>query len=178
MLLLLLMLLIVCFMSQQHAGVPDGRICWDNCTCCHKVIEVFKLAVSPTQSLLTLGQPVLSLTLLRQAPGRIVKNIQIFRLLLYSSSFSRSSHGNSSLLNEGGNALQVPQATIELAGSGSVVWPYSRILLGHLHGDICIFVYSPRCTGLDSLHSSLHPWEQQLSTSLDPGQPYPRLQDW
>ena len=36
---------------------------------------------------------------------------------------SRSSDGNSSLLNEGGSASQVPQASVELAGYGSVVWP-------------------------------------------------------
>ena len=38
---------------------------------------------------------------------------------------SRSSDGNSSLLDEGGSASQVPQATLELAGYGNVVWPDS-----------------------------------------------------
>ena len=42
-----------------------------------------------------------------------------------ASSSSRSSDGNSSLLDEGGSASQGPQATIELAGYGSVVWPDS-----------------------------------------------------
>ena len=42
-----------------------------------------------------------------------------------SSSSARSSDGNSSLLNEGGSASQVPQASVELAGHGSVVWPDS-----------------------------------------------------
>ena len=42
-----------------------------------------------------------------------------------SSSSSRSSDGNSSLLNEGGSASQVPQASVELAVYWSVVWPYS-----------------------------------------------------
>ena len=41
------------------------------------------------------------------------------------SSSSRSTDGNSSLLNEGGSASQVPQASVELAGHGSVVWPDS-----------------------------------------------------
>ena len=41
------------------------------------------------------------------------------------SSSSRSSGGNSSLLNEGGSASQVPQASVQLAGYGSVVWPDS-----------------------------------------------------
>ena len=43
----------------------------------------------------------------------------------YTSFSSRSSDGNSSLLNEGGSASQVPQASVELAGYGSVVWPDS-----------------------------------------------------
>ena len=42
-----------------------------------------------------------------------------------SSSSSRSSDGNSCLLNEGGSALQVPQATVQLVGYGSVAWPDS-----------------------------------------------------
>ena len=41
------------------------------------------------------------------------------------SSSSRTSDGNTSLLDEGGSALQVPQATVELVGYGSVVWPDS-----------------------------------------------------
>ena len=41
------------------------------------------------------------------------------------SSSSRSSDGNCSLLNEGGSASQVPQASVELVGCGSVVWPDS-----------------------------------------------------
>ena len=47
--------------------------------------------------------------------------IQMFLFL----SSSRLSDGNSSLLNEGGRASQVPQASVELAGYGSVVWPDS-----------------------------------------------------
>ena len=43
---------------------------------------------------------------------------------LHSSS-SHSSDGNSSLPDEGGSASQVPQASIQLAGYGSVVWPDS-----------------------------------------------------
>ena len=42
----------------------------------------------------------------------------------YSSS-SHASDGNSSLLDEGGSASQVPQASVQLAGYGSVVWPDS-----------------------------------------------------
>ena len=46
-------------------------------------------------------------------------------LLTSSSSSSRSSDGYSSLLDDGGSASQVPQATVELVGYGSVVWPDS-----------------------------------------------------
>ena len=41
------------------------------------------------------------------------------------SSSSRSSDGHSSLPDEGGSASQVPQASVQLAGYGSVVWPDS-----------------------------------------------------
>ena len=51
--------------------------------------------------------------------------VQVYDVVSSSSS-SRSSDGNSSLLDEGGSASQVPQATVELAGYGSVVWPDSR----------------------------------------------------
>ena len=42
-----------------------------------------------------------------------------------SSSSSCSLNGNSSLPNEGGSASQDPQASVQLAGYGSVVWPDS-----------------------------------------------------
>ena len=32
--------LLACLTSQQHAAVSQGRICSDNCTCCHTEIEV------------------------------------------------------------------------------------------------------------------------------------------
>ena len=32
-------LLVACLTFQQHAGVAQGRICSDNCTCCHTEIE-------------------------------------------------------------------------------------------------------------------------------------------
>ena len=47
------------------------------------------------------------------------------RAVIVPISSSRSSDGNSSLLNEDGSASQVPQASVELAGYGSVVWPDS-----------------------------------------------------
>ena len=33
-------LLVACLTSQQHASVSQGRICSDNCTCCHTETEV------------------------------------------------------------------------------------------------------------------------------------------
>ena len=47
------------------------------------------------------------------------------RATLSSPSSSCLSDGNSSLLDEGGSASQVPQASVQLAGYGSVVWPDS-----------------------------------------------------
>ena len=32
--------LVACLTSKQHASVSQGRICTDNCTCCHTEIEV------------------------------------------------------------------------------------------------------------------------------------------
>ena len=43
----------------------------------------------------------------------------------FGETSSRSSDGNSSLLDEGGSASQVPQTSVQLAGYGSVVWPDS-----------------------------------------------------
>ena len=64
--------------------------------------------------------------LLERVESRTVYHKMTFCLSLLlsalSSSSSRSSDGNSSLLDEGGSALQVPQATVQLAGYGSVVW--------------------------------------------------------
>ena len=48
---------------------------------------------------------------------------QITGAVLIGSSSSRLSDGNSSLLDEGINRSYVPQATVELAGCESLVWP-------------------------------------------------------
>ena len=39
-----------CLTSQQHASVSQGRICEDNCTCCHTEIEVADQTFHLTQS--------------------------------------------------------------------------------------------------------------------------------
>ena len=39
-----------CLTSQQHASVSQGRICSDNCTCCHTEIEVADPTFYLTQS--------------------------------------------------------------------------------------------------------------------------------
>ena len=46
----LLMLLVGCLTSQQHASVSQGRICSDNFTCCHTEIEVADQTFYLTQS--------------------------------------------------------------------------------------------------------------------------------
>ena len=43
-------LLVGCLTSQQHASVSQGRICPDNCTCCHTEIEVADQTFYLTQS--------------------------------------------------------------------------------------------------------------------------------
>ena len=52
-------------------------------------------------------------------------NTLIIIIIIIIASSSCSSDGNSSLLDEGGRTSKVPQATVELAGYGSVVWPDS-----------------------------------------------------
>ena len=46
-------------------------------------------------------------------------------ITIESSSSTRLADGNSSLLDEGGSTSWVPQAAVQLAGYGSVVWPDS-----------------------------------------------------
>ena len=43
-------LLVACLTSQQQASVSQGRICSDNCTCCHTEIEVADQTFYLTQS--------------------------------------------------------------------------------------------------------------------------------
>ena len=43
-------LFVGCLTSQQHASVSQGRICSDNCTCCHTEIEVEDPTFYLTQS--------------------------------------------------------------------------------------------------------------------------------
>ena len=44
------LLLVGCVMSQQDASVSQGRICSDNCMCCHTEIEVADQTLIFTQS--------------------------------------------------------------------------------------------------------------------------------
>ena len=46
----MLLLLVGCLTSQQHASVSQGRICSDNLTCCHTEIEVADPTFHLTQS--------------------------------------------------------------------------------------------------------------------------------
>ena len=43
-------LFVGCLTSQQQASVSQGRICSDNCTCCHTEIEVADPTFYLTQS--------------------------------------------------------------------------------------------------------------------------------
>ena len=45
------LLFVGCLTSQQHASVSQGRICSDNCTCCHTEIEVADQTFHLTQPL-------------------------------------------------------------------------------------------------------------------------------
>ena len=53
------LLVVGCLTSQQHAGVSHGRMCSNNCTCCHTEIKLqIKLSISPSHSILTPSHPV------------------------------------------------------------------------------------------------------------------------
>ena len=56
-----------------------GRLCSDNCTCCHTGREGADCVVSPSHSILTPGQPVPALTSHRQVPGRVATGVPDFR---------------------------------------------------------------------------------------------------
>ena len=45
-----MLLFVGCLTSQQHASVSQGRICSDNCTCCHTETEVADPTFNLTQS--------------------------------------------------------------------------------------------------------------------------------
>ena len=66
-----------CLTSQQHTSVSQGRICSDSVTCCHNEIAVADQTISLSLSILTPRQPVLSLTLQRQVPGRAATEVPI-----------------------------------------------------------------------------------------------------
>ena len=46
----ILLLLVGCLMSQQHASVSQRRICSDSCTCCHTEIAAISLGHSTLTS--------------------------------------------------------------------------------------------------------------------------------
>ena len=50
--------LLACLTFQQHASVSQGRICEDNCTCCHTEIEVADQTFHLTQSWYTGTRPI------------------------------------------------------------------------------------------------------------------------
>ena len=76
--------LLVALTSQQHASVSQGRICSENFTCCHTEIELADPTshISPSHSILIPDRPVPALTLYRQAPGRVLTGVPIFKSLV------------------------------------------------------------------------------------------------
>ena len=76
-------LLVGCLTSQQQTSVPQGRICSDNCTCCHTEIEVADQTFYLTQSQYTdTGPTSPALTLERQVPSRVATGVPIFESLV------------------------------------------------------------------------------------------------
>ena len=68
-------LLVGCLTSQQHASVSQGRVCSDNCTCCHTEIGVGDQTFHLTQSQYTdphVPPPPLHTHARTQTPGQPV----------------------------------------------------------------------------------------------------------
>ena len=75
--------LVACWKSQQHASVSKGRICSDNCTCCHTEIGVADLTFYLTQSQYTVTGPTSPSTdCITQAYGRVATGVPIFKSLV------------------------------------------------------------------------------------------------
>ena len=69
-------IVVVCLTSQQHAGVSQGRICTDNCTCCYTDIEVADPTFYLTQSQYTDTGPT-SQSTDPIMPGRVATGVPI-----------------------------------------------------------------------------------------------------
>ena len=76
----ILLLLVGCLTPQQQASVFQGRICSDNCICCHTEVELADQTISPSHSILTPGQPVPPPTLYRQS--RVAIRVPIVKSLV------------------------------------------------------------------------------------------------
>ena len=73
--------LVACLTSQQHASVSQGRICLDNCTCCHTEIEVADQTCHLTQSQYT-DTELTSPSTDAVTPGRVATGVRIFKSLV------------------------------------------------------------------------------------------------
>ena len=68
--------LLACLTSQEQTSESQGRICSDICACCHTGVQVVDRSNFPSD-------PVPALTLHRQAPGRVVTTVPIFKSLVW-----------------------------------------------------------------------------------------------
>ena len=73
--------LVGCLTSQQHASESQGRICYDNFTCCHTEIEVADPTFHLTQSQYTDTGPT-SPSADPITPGRVATGVPIFKSLV------------------------------------------------------------------------------------------------
>ena len=70
--LVVVVVVVVAFLSQQHARASQGRIYSDNC---YTEIEVTDRTFRLTQYILTPGQQIPALSLQHQAPGRVATGV-------------------------------------------------------------------------------------------------------
>ena len=67
-----------CFTSRQHASVSQGRICSNNCTCCHTKVEVANQTCYLTQSQYNDPRPT-SPDAKLISPGHWITNFEVSR---------------------------------------------------------------------------------------------------
>ena len=71
----LVCLLVACLPSEQRAGVCQGRICLDNCTCCHTEEEIADETCCLTRSRFDAGPTSPSADLMTPVPGRVASRV-------------------------------------------------------------------------------------------------------
>ena len=133
-------LFVGCLTSQQHACVSQGRICSNNFKCCHTEKEVADQTLYLTQSQYTDTGPIgPSADPKRQAPGRVVTGVPMFKSLVgldpEKSRRKWDSNPGSSSLEEGALSSRPTRRS-----RGREDWCWSP-------GQVIMLMYKKCCSG-------------------------------